>query len=126
VQLIMCHVHISCLEPENLKHFSGVKFNSFLLSFRRRLVCANVFCKHCTAEPCGNCRRCLRPSSKNKCIMRYLSLKFTQPCQSFLNGFVYFQVLLYNIGIAYFCIKCKIPLVYQTVKIQFFESNIET
>ena len=57
-------------------------FIIFIIPFRRRLVCGNFMCPYCTAKPCGDCRRCLRPSSKNKCIRRYC--KFQQFLHHFL------------------------------------------
>ncbi len=42
-----------------------------ITNFRRGRVCGNANCANCTAVDCGSCRRCLKPSAKNKCIRRF-------------------------------------------------------
>ncbi len=55
--------------------------------FRKGRVCSNPKCVKCTAKPCGKCRRCVNPASKNKCVNRYLTftvflVTFLQCCRS--------------------------------------------
>ncbi len=57
-----------------------------ITNFRRGRVCGNANCANCTAVDCGSCRRCLKPSAKNKCIRRFSSIFiFMISCITFLQ-----------------------------------------
>ena len=63
------------------------------LNSRRGRVCGNPNCVKCTAVDCGTCRRCLKPSAKNKCIERFSILMIFQCCGSglFIPDPIFFQ-----------------------------------
>ena len=64
-----CHIIVEGL-PISLQKFSLID----ITNFRRGRVCGNANCANCTAADCGSCRRCLKPSAKNKCIRRFSSI----------------------------------------------------
>ncbi len=66
---------------------SRIRIYGFFFKFRKGRVCSNPKCVKCTAKPCGKCRRCVNPASKNKCVNRYLTftvflVNFLQCCKS--------------------------------------------